>query len=78
MKKTAVLLLTGLALLSSLTLAQAANLGTSLTYQGSLNGAAGPVSGLYDFTFQIYAYPAGGVNACMLHSRKESPAGQII
>ena len=61
MKKTAVLLITGLALLSLLTLAQAANLGTSLTYQGSLNGAAGPVSGLYDFTFQFYAYPAGGV-----------------
>ena len=36
-------------------------LSTSLTYQGRLNGPGGAASGLYDFTFQIFTYPAGGV-----------------
>ena len=33
---------------------------TAFTYQGRLSDASGPLSGQYDFTFQLFDAPSGG------------------
>ncbi|HRY47976.1 MAG TPA: tail fiber domain-containing protein [Candidatus Paceibacterota bacterium] len=40
--------------LSGLTMAQAASLGTAFTYQGQLTDAGAPANGYYDFKFALY------------------------
>ncbi len=37
-----------------------AEMGTSFTYQGSLNDAGSPADGLYDFVFELYDSPSDG------------------
>ena len=37
-----------------------AEMGTSFTYQGSLNDAGNPADGLYDFEFELYDAPSDG------------------
>src|SRR2546426_1505832 len=50
---------TVLFLLAALT-GRAAFFGTEFTYQGRLDGSAGPASGRYDFTFGLYLAASGG------------------
>ena len=50
-----------LLLATSCVISWAANLGTTMTYQGRLNGPGGPASGVYDFTFQIFTTASCGV-----------------
>jgi len=40
--------------------AESANIGTSFTYQGSLNDGVTPAAGLYDFLFYLYDAASGG------------------
>ena len=50
---------TFLFLLAAVT-SQAAPFGTEFTYQGRLDGAAGPANGRYDFTFGLHLAASGG------------------
>ena len=58
-RKTLSVVLTGLVLMAGL-VTHAASLGTSITYQGRLNGPGGPANGLYDLTFQVFTAETGG------------------
>src|SRR5687768_4349414 len=57
--KIIIITLAILALISSS--GRAAPLGTDFSYQGSLSGASGPLTGSYDITFALHAAASGGV-----------------
>ncbi len=58
-------------------LSNAATVGTTLTYQGSLEVAGAPANGSYDFTFQLFT-PQGAVASALYQAENVSVVGGVF